>query len=88
MIERRPFNKLAGEDRGWLKAKHHFSFADHDDPARMGWGSLRVWNDDEIAPNAGFPAHPHAKHGNRDVRPGGRGDAQGQSRQRRSNRGR
>src|SRR3979411_3025433 len=60
MIERRPFNKLAEEDRGWLKAKHNFSFADFDDPARMGWGSLRVWNDDEIAPNTGFPAHPHA----------------------------
>jgi redox-sensitive bicupin YhaK (pirin superfamily) len=60
MIERRPFNKLAGEDRGWLKAKHHFSFADYDDPARMGWGSLRMWNDDEIAPNTGFPPHPHA----------------------------
>ena len=60
MIERRPFNKLAGVDHGWLKAKHHFSFADYDDPARTGWGSLRVWNDDEIAPNTGFPSHPHA----------------------------
>jgi redox-sensitive bicupin YhaK (pirin superfamily) len=60
MIERRPFNKLAGEDHGWLKAKHHFSFAGYDDPARMGWGSLRVWNDDEIAPDSGFPPHPHA----------------------------
>jgi redox-sensitive bicupin YhaK (pirin superfamily) len=60
MIERRPFNQLAAEDRGWLKAKQHFSFADRHDPARMGWGALRVWNDDEIAPNAGFPPHPHA----------------------------
>jgi quercetin 2,3-dioxygenase len=60
MIERRPFNQLGGEDHGWLKAKHHFSFAGYDDPARMGWGSLRVWNDDEIAPNTGFPPHPHA----------------------------
>jgi hypothetical protein len=39
MIERRPFNKLGGEDHGWLKAKHHFSFADYVDPARIGWGS-------------------------------------------------
>ena len=60
MIERRPFNKLGGEDRGWLKAKHHFSFGEHGDATRTGWGSLRVWNDDEIAPNTGFPAHPHA----------------------------
>jgi len=60
MIERRPFNELGGEDHGWLKAKHHFSFADYHDPTRMGWGSLRVWNDDEIAPNTGFPPHPHA----------------------------
>jgi len=60
MIERRPFNELAGADHGWLKAKHHFSFGDDSDPARMGWGSLRIWNDDEIAPNTGFPPHPHA----------------------------
>jgi hypothetical protein len=60
MIERRPFNELAAADHGWLKAKHHFSFGGHVDPARMGWGALRVWNDDEIAPNAGFPPHPHA----------------------------
>ena len=60
MIERRPFNKLGGQDHGWLKAKHHFSFGEYGDPARMGWGSLRVWNDDEIAPNTGFPPHPHA----------------------------
>jgi redox-sensitive bicupin YhaK (pirin superfamily) len=60
MIERRPFNELAGADHGWLKAKHHFSLADDGDPAQMGRGSLRVWNDDEIAPNTGFPPHPHA----------------------------
>ena len=63
MIERRPFNELAAADHGWLKAKHHFSFGGHADPARMGWGALRVWNDDEIAPNAGFPPHPHADMG-------------------------
>ncbi len=60
MIERRPFNQLGGEDRGWLKAKHHFSFGEYGDATRKGWGSLRVWNDDEIAPNTGFPPHPHA----------------------------
>jgi redox-sensitive bicupin YhaK (pirin superfamily) len=60
MIERRSFDGLGGADHGWLKAKHHFSFAGYYDPERMGWGSLRVWNDDEIAPNTGFPPHPHA----------------------------
>ena len=60
MIELRPFAKLGGADHGWLKAKHHFSFASHYDPNNMGHGALRVWNDDEIAPNTGFPAHPHA----------------------------
>jgi quercetin 2,3-dioxygenase len=59
MIERRPFDALGGADHGWLKAKHHFSFARYHDPKRMGHGSLRVWNDDEIAPNTGFPPHPH-----------------------------
>jgi quercetin 2,3-dioxygenase len=60
MIELKPFAKLGGADHGWLKAKHHFSFADYHDPSNMSHGALRVWNDDEIAPNTGFPAHPHA----------------------------
>ena len=60
MIELRPFNRLGAADHGWLKAKHHFSFGSHYDPGNMGFGALRVWNDDEIAPNTGFPAHPHA----------------------------
>jgi redox-sensitive bicupin YhaK (pirin superfamily) len=60
MIERRSFDGLGGAYHGWLKAKHHFSFAGYHDPKRMNHGALRVWNDDEIAPNSGFPAHPHA----------------------------
>src|SRR5258706_2843872 len=60
MIERRPFGELGYANHGWLNARHHFSFANWYDPARMGWGSLRVWNDDEIAPKSGFPAHPHS----------------------------
>jgi hypothetical protein len=60
MIDVRPFDSLGGADHGWLKAKHHFSFAGYHDPARMSWGNLRVWNDDEIAANSGFPPHPHA----------------------------
>ena len=60
MIDKRPFASLGGADHGWLKAKHHFSFANYYDPKRMGWGPIRVWNDDEIAPGTGFPAHPHS----------------------------
>jgi redox-sensitive bicupin YhaK (pirin superfamily) len=60
MIDHRPFDAIGGADHGWLKAKHHFSFAGYHDPRRMGWGPIRVWNDDEIAPNTGFPVHPHA----------------------------
>jgi redox-sensitive bicupin YhaK (pirin superfamily) len=60
MIDRRRFESLGGANHGWLDAKHHFSFAEYYDPQRMGWGALRVWNDDTIAANTGFPPHPHA----------------------------
>ncbi|MBE7375621.1 pirin family protein [Pseudomonas lopnurensis] len=60
MIERRPFDSLGGAHHGWLDAKHHFSFAGYRDPERVNWGALRVWNDDTIAPDTGFPPHPHA----------------------------
>ncbi len=60
MIEIRPFEHIGGDNHGWLDAKHHFSFANYHDPNRMGWGALRVWNDDAIAANTGFPPHPHA----------------------------
>ena len=59
MIELRPFASIGAANHGWLDAHHHFSFADYHDPARMNWGALRVWNDDTIAPNSGFPPHPH-----------------------------
>lgn len=59
MIEVRPFGALGQADHGWLNARHHFSFANYYDPARMGWGAIRVWNDDEIAARQGFPPHPH-----------------------------
>jgi hypothetical protein len=59
MIEVRRFGTLGHADHGWLQARHHFSFADYHDPARMGWGAIRVWNDDEIAARSGFPPHPH-----------------------------
>ena len=59
MIDRRPFEQLGHANHGWLNARHHFSFSSWYDPARIGWGALRVWNDDEIAPKSGFPPHPH-----------------------------
>jgi redox-sensitive bicupin YhaK (pirin superfamily) len=59
MIEVRPFAELGGFRNEWLNARHHFSFGSYHDSARMGFGRLRVWNDDEVAPDAGFDPHPH-----------------------------
>ena len=58
-IDRRPFATLGHANHGWLDARHHFSFANYYEPSRMGWGAIRVWNDDAIGPNSGFPPHPH-----------------------------
>jgi redox-sensitive bicupin YhaK (pirin superfamily) len=55
VIERRPFESLAGDEWAWLKAKHHFRVDDIED----SWGALFRWNDDEIAPAGGFPPHAH-----------------------------
>ena len=74
MIEVRPLSSLGGANHGWLDAKHHFSFGGYDDPARRSWGSLRVWNDDTIAPGTGFPPHP-PRHGNHHLCPRGRDHA-------------
>ena len=59
MIELRPFDRLGGANHGWLDTKFHFSFADYFEQTRLHWGALRVWNDDHIAPQSGFPPHPH-----------------------------
>src|SRR5271157_5151294 len=59
MIEVRPFAELGSFRNDWLNARHHFSFGEYHDPKRMGFGRLRVWNDDEVAPGKGFDPHPH-----------------------------
>ena len=59
MINIRPFATLGHANHGWLDARHHFSFAEYHDPARMAWGRIRVWNDDTIAAQSGFPPHGH-----------------------------
>ncbi len=60
MIEIRPYAALPGDERDWLKARHHVPFAASLRAASGNWGALRAWNDDEIAPQKGFPPHPHA----------------------------
>ena len=59
MIQVRPFSGLGSFRNEWLNARHHFSFGHYHDPERMGFGRLRVWNDDEVAPGTGFDPHPH-----------------------------
>jgi quercetin 2,3-dioxygenase len=60
MIDIRPFSSLGAANHGWLDARHHFSFSDYYNSERMGWGAIRVWNDDVIAPGSGFPPHSHS----------------------------
>lgn len=59
MLKVYPYQELGHANHGWLDARHHFSFANYYNPQRMGFGALRVINDDVVKAGAGFGTHPH-----------------------------
>jgi quercetin 2,3-dioxygenase len=60
MLEIRRDSEIHAEEGGWFQARWHFSFDRYRDPAQMGIGPLRVFNDDRLVPGADWPMHPHA----------------------------
>jgi quercetin 2,3-dioxygenase len=60
MVRKIDSTGLGASDRGWLRSRFHFSFAEYHDPDRIHFGALRVLNDDLVAPGHGFELHPHS----------------------------
>ena len=59
-IQARPRGSLFHAEGGWFSAYWHFSFDQYWDEANMGFGDLRVFNDDTLVPGAAWPMHPHS----------------------------
>ena len=59
MIDVRGKDTIYHKEGGWFSANWHFSFDEYHDPENMGWGTLRVFNDDRLIPGAVWPMHPH-----------------------------